>query len=372
MRSHVLTGTGRRFALSCKACAAALVVLGSTAASGTDLDEAFECVVMPYRVFDLSSGVSGRLDRVHVERADKVSEGQILAALESKVERANLEFARARARMKSELMLREASLVFDERSRARLDNLHARRVASEQEKDEAERAAELGHWQVALAKDNRHLAALEARRAEALLELRTVSSPFDGVVMERFKSPGEYVDEEPIVRVAQLGPLRVEVIVPIGRSREFRSGLDAWVYAETDPERPWRAAVTAVDAVGDPASGTFRARLELPNPGQQHLAGIRCTARLSNSSVVESIAVDPAPAARHVGDPPTRIWKCRCRPSHWLRRRPDSPKIRAARPFGSTNARRQAAQPARGCAARHISYRRIALQRSTSRPLRPT
>ena len=255
----------------------------SGAAHATEGNDDLECVVMPYRVLDLSSGVSGRLERVLVERAERVSAGQALADLESQVEHANLTMARARAGMNSEVQLRASGLDFDERRLARIDNLQAKKVISVQDQDEAARAAKLGQWQLAVAKDNLRLAALDTRRAEAALALRRVVSPFDGVVVERFKSPGEFVDKEAILRVAQLDPLRIEVIVPIARYHEFVVGETVTVYPETDPDRPWQAPVTAVDAVGDPASGTFRARLEYPNPGQHHLAGIKCMARLAGA-----------------------------------------------------------------------------------------
>ncbi len=275
--------------------AACLLALATRADTGADPDR-FECVVMPYRVLDLSSGVSGRLASVAVDRADRVSAGQVLAELESRVERANLALARARASMRSERNLRAAGHEFDQRREARLDSLHAVHAVSVQEKEDVERAARIGQWQVAVAEDNLRLAALEARRAEALLELRRVTAPFDGVVVERFKSPGEYVDEEAVLRIAQLDPLRVEVIVPIERYGEFAAGLVAQVYPETAADHPWRARVVAVDPVGDPASGTFRARLEVPNPDQSHLAGIKCQAALGAPPVapVEQIADAPA------------------------------------------------------------------------------
>ena len=150
-----------------------------------DNPEDFECVVMPLRVLDLSSGVSGRLERVLVERAERVVAGQQLADLESQVEHANLTLARARAAMTSEVQLRASGLDFDERQLARIDNLQAKKVISVQDQDEAARAAKLGQWQLAVAKDNLRLAKLDTGRAEAALALRRVVSPFDGVVVDR-------------------------------------------------------------------------------------------------------------------------------------------------------------------------------------------
>jgi len=282
---------------------AALALLAGALAAGIARGEdgSFECVVLPHSVLDLSSGVSGRLDLVHVDRAERITAGQPLAELESRVERATLKLASARAGMRSEVGLREARLEYDTRHHDRLENLAVNRVASVQEVDDAARDAELAAWQVRVAKDNLILAALEADRAAASLELRTVLSPFDGVVVERFKSPGEYVDEEPILRVARLDPLRVEVIIPIDQHPRFHPGLDVRVYPETHPDAPWIARVTAVDAVGDPASGTFRARLELPNPDGRLLAGIKCMASLDADPAAGNVDGVVASEALHDG-----------------------------------------------------------------------
>ena len=51
--------------------------------------------------------------------------------------------------------------------------------------------------------------------------MRTIRSPINGVVVERFMSPGEFPKQERILKLAQLHPLRVEAYVPIsmlGRS----------------------------------------------------------------------------------------------------------------------------------------------------------
>jgi RND family efflux transporter MFP subunit len=243
-------------------------------------EEDLECVMMPHSVLDLSSGVSGRLKSVAVDRADPVRAGEMLAELETEVERASRDLAAERAGMRSEVNLRAAGLDFDRRRHRRLDTLHASSVVSDQDRELAERDMTLSRWQLELARDKLRLADLELRRSEALLALRSVRSPFDGVVLERFKSPGEYVDEEPVLRVARMDPLRIEVIVPIALHTQARAAGSADVYSELDPDTPHRARMVAIDPMGDPASGTFRARLELPNPGNRLLAGVRCSARL--------------------------------------------------------------------------------------------
>ena len=63
------------------------------------------------------------------------------------------------------------------------------------------------------ARENQALAKLDLERAKAMLNQRTIKSPISGIVVERYISPGEFVASQPLLRVAQMDPLRVEVIV---------------------------------------------------------------------------------------------------------------------------------------------------------------
>jgi multidrug efflux pump subunit AcrA (membrane-fusion protein) len=96
-------------------------------------------------------------------------------------------------------------------------------------------------------------------------------------VVERLKSPGEFVEDKPILRIAQLDPLRVEVIVPVARFGTITTGMRAEVTPELSKRRKYIAQVTIVDKVVDAASGTFGVRLELPNPGNFIPGGLRCS-----------------------------------------------------------------------------------------------
>lgn len=94
--------------------------------------------------------------------------------------------------------------------------------------------------------------------------------------MERFKSVGEYIEDDPLMRVARLHPLNVEVILPV----EYMGQLEAGDRAEVTPVLPdypkQIATVILVDPVADAASGTFGARLTLPNPDLELPSGLRC------------------------------------------------------------------------------------------------
>ena len=72
------------------------------------------------------------------------------------------------------------------------------------------------------ARENRKRAEQELMRAIEVLNRLTIRSPIDGIVIERVASPGESISEEDeILKLAQIDPLNVELIVPAIESYNF-------------------------------------------------------------------------------------------------------------------------------------------------------
>lgn len=251
-----------------------LTILGWVNSSANS--SAFDCIVTPSKITDVTAATSGRLAQVYVDRSDDVQTGMVIAELDADVERAALAIAAARASMTAEIQLGKISYAFGKQRKERLESLNINKVASNQDLDDATRDAALAAWNLQQAKDLYELRKLEKVRAEAQLYQKTVTSPVTGVVLERFKNKGEYVEDQPIVRIAQLNPLHVETIVPISLFGKLIAGQIADVSLAIGNAKPLTATVTAVDRSGDPAAGTFGVRLELPNPDSKLPAGIKC------------------------------------------------------------------------------------------------
>ena len=133
------------------------------------------------------------------------------------------------------------------------------------------------------------LAKLELKKAQALLGRRTIKSPISGVVVERYVSIGEFVDSQPLLRVAQIDPLRVEVIVPSLMFGRIQPGTTATIIPELPEFGEHTATVTIVDRVIDSASNTFRVRLELPNPEDQVPSGLKCMVRFDVVDALDAV-----------------------------------------------------------------------------------
>jgi RND family efflux transporter MFP subunit len=237
----------------------------------------FECVIEPHQTVKLASPVVGVIARLDVDRGDIVRLGQIVGKLQDGVEAAALALARARATNEYVSKSIEARLQFLRSKHKRLSELYSKAVSSQASLEEADAEARVAEQQLKEAELNRDVTYLEIQHAEEILNQRTLRSPIDGVVVERLLVPGEYRNEQsPILTLAQIDPLRVEVFVPTTYYGQIRAGSKA----EVRPEQPvggiYSAIVTVVDRVLDAASGTFGVRLMLPNPDLLLPAGIAC------------------------------------------------------------------------------------------------
>ena len=262
---------------SCSWLVVCLVTAGFSLWGGVLHAQSFDCVIEPNAVVDVGSGVEGVLDKVLVEHGDLVRQGQPIAQLESSLQEVAVRIATIQSDNDSIIQTNQARVDFGTRRLARTKELFESEISSLSELDEAETSKLLAELDLEEAKKAKEVAQLDLERAQAELALRTIVSPISGVVMERFHSVGELVARTPIMKLAQVDPLRVEVFVPVSLVGNIQVGMMADVQTEVPvggTSRP--ATVTVVDQVADAASGTFGVRLSLPNPDNQLQAGLKC------------------------------------------------------------------------------------------------
>lgn len=272
---------------------AALVALSIGPASAAT---SVGCLIEPERVAEVGSPVVGVLESIAVDRGDSVSAGQVLAVLRGDVERANLQVAETRSRLDADVAASAAKLQLAQQRRARYEDLYAAKFISKQGLDEVVAEAEVAAQKLAQAKEQIKVWNKELAVAQAQVGQRTVRSPLGGVVVERYSNPGERVEEKPILKVALIDPLRVEVLLPASYYNSIGLGSTLTVIPELPNATAVPAKVTRVDKVLDAASNTFRVRLTLPNPGNKLPAGLRCKVDMGEGKDAKTAA--PAASAK--------------------------------------------------------------------------
>jgi RND family efflux transporter MFP subunit len=253
-----------------------------------------DCLLEPNRVIDVSSAIRGVLSEVSVDRGDLVEQGQIVARLDSRVEQAAMEFAQAKAKASAGIEADKLNAEFAGRRSERVGALYNKSAASGDQADESTTLARLRGLELAQARENQHLAQLEARQAEEILNQHVVRSPVRGVVVQRYLSPGESAEDRPIVRIAEIQTLRAETIIPVAQFGNVKIGQQAVIVPEAPLTGHYVGTVTVVDRVADAASGTFRARVALGNKDYALPSGLRCSVRFLQPG--QTVAADDIPA----------------------------------------------------------------------------
>ena len=234
------------------------------------------CVMKPYMEVSVGTPVEDIIQTVTVERGDWVTKGQPIVMLESSVEEATVALAKAKAEADATIKSTQAKVAFSTRKLERAMDLYKSNSIAKHEVDEAQTEKVLADMAYLEAAENKRIAELEWHRATASRNLHIIHSPLTGVVVERLLSPGELARQTPILKLAQINPLRVEVFAPLSWLGKLKTGMKAEVRPEGS-QTTYSAKITVVNRVVDSASGTFDVRLEMPNPNNVLPAGLACT-----------------------------------------------------------------------------------------------
>jgi RND family efflux transporter MFP subunit len=268
------------------------VLLSATfLAAGPVAANEYDCIIEARQMVDIRSPVEGLISNVAVERGEFVKRGQVVVTLDSGPERAALAVAKQKADSSGPLRSAEARLDLAVKKEKRAEDLARQNFISNNALEEARTERSLAESDLKIARENQKMAELEVARATEVLNMRTLRSPVNGVVVDRYLKTGEFATtsvKDPILKIAEIDPLNVEVILPASIYGQVQRGDRAEVLPET-PKQTFVARVAVVDRVINAASGTFGVRLELPNEKQLVPAGAKCK--------VKFLKAGPAPAA---------------------------------------------------------------------------
>jgi len=266
-----------------------LAVLGAfPAVQAAELD----CLVKPEMYVELSSPVESVLEEILVEIGDTVVRGQPLAQLEASVEKARVRLARLQAKSSSDIENGKEQLRYARQYYKRMQDLLTQNSVSQYETDKAETEVALAQIELNKAQEKRSIAQVNLELAQSQLALRTINSPIDGIVVDRYAMVGESVAGRTIMKLAKVDPLKVELIAPTEYFGLIQKGMEVEIYPEQPANQVFRATVTIVDQLIDPASGSFTVRMELPNPDDKLVGGVNCVAGFAFDT--------PQPAVRDV------------------------------------------------------------------------
>jgi RND family efflux transporter MFP subunit len=226
---------------------------------------------LPNQDVKVSSLVAGRIARLRAAEGDRVSAGQIIAEIEDRPYRDQLQQAEAAVEQA------KANLENAELSRTRNEDLFKRGIAARKDLEDARTQVSVQQATLRQAEAQLALAELQITRTE-------VHSPLNGTVVKRFASDGEQVDgtaAQPIAEVANLDRVELYGNVPAAYLGRIHVGETLPVTTDAAPGKTFDGRIVAVSSAVDPASNLGLVRIRLANPSGVFRLGMFLTAQLA-------------------------------------------------------------------------------------------
>jgi HlyD family secretion protein len=250
--------------------------------------------LMPQTRVGVLPKVGGTLSRVAVDLGDLVRAGQVVAALDRREIDAQVDAAVAAVNVaRAGLESAEASLANAALELDRARNLFERGALPKQRLDAADTGRRASAAQRDLAQAN--LAQVEAalRRARELQRDATLTSPIDGVVVERNYDAGSLVGpgDKPVVVVADLRVMKLQAGVSELEAGRLRVGMPVRVTAQARPGDVFEGRLAAIAPEVDARNRHFAIEVRVANPTGVLLSGMYGTAAIPLERVDDVVAV---------------------------------------------------------------------------------
>lgn len=240
--------------------------------------ETHDCLIEPAMVIAIGAPVEGVIEQIDAVRGTQVKKGDIIARLESAVERETLRIAEAEAASTYGIDLAQARVELAERQYERADKLVKRKAGTVADRDVAESELKAARVELLQAEERKVMSAMDRDRAQALLERRIIRAPIDGILLRRLIGPGEFAHSQAqIAQIASVTPLYVDVFLPTEFFNDIKVGQSAIVRPKEPIGGEYEATIQSIDQVFDAASDTFGVRLEMPNPEGILPGGVDCS-----------------------------------------------------------------------------------------------
>ena len=218
--------------------------------------------------------IAGRIARIGFRDGEAVQRGAVLVELDSAVQRAELQQARAK-------------LTLAKANSGRTEDLFARNFVSQSSRDNARAELDLARASLDL--------------AQARLDRTVIRAPFAGVVGIRSVSPGDFVqDGDALINLEDIATLKLDFRLPELYLDRVQQGQVLELATDVLPDEIFAARVDAIDPLVDAQGRAVRLRASLANPAGRLRPGVFVRVRLvlaerPNVLVVPEAALVAAP-----------------------------------------------------------------------------
>jgi RND family efflux transporter MFP subunit len=242
-------------------------------------------VVKPLEETKIFPRTSGYVRKWNVDIGDKVTQGQLLAEidtpeLDAQIAQARAQLAQAQASVKQAVAQRD----FAKSSSARYETLASQSLVSKAAVEQQQADAQTGEANVVAAQSN--VAAQEAnlRRLLDTKSFANVTAPFAGTITTRSIDRGTLVTDNgttPMYTLVATDPVRVYIDVPQSVAPSIKVGNEAKLMVREYGAREFAGKITRSSGALDPELHIMQTEIQVPNPDGALIPGMYVQAALT-------------------------------------------------------------------------------------------
>ena len=219
-------------------------------------------VIEASRKINITPDIGGKIANIHVEEGEKVTKGQVLAELDTRAIRLQVEQAQAG------LAVAEANYNDAKKNMDRMERLKKENAASEQQYEKIRLAYEAAEAQLKQAQAAVNL-------ANHNLDVSIMKAPFSGVVASKNAEVGDVINPmmggfsptSGVLTLMDFSSVKIDIDVSQEDIIRIKKGQTAHLRVTAFSDQDFRGKVSLVNITADPSTKKFKVEVTIDNPG---------------------------------------------------------------------------------------------------------
>ena len=219
-------------------------------------------LIEAWNKINITPDVGGKIAKIYVEEGDRVQKDQLLAELDTRAIRLQLEQAKAG------LAVAEANYRDAQRNMQRMERLKTENAVSEQQYEQLKLAFDAADAQLQQAR-----AALNL--ANHNLDVSIMKAPFSGVIASKNAEVGDVINplmggfspSSGVLTLMDFSRVKIEIEVSSQDIPRIKKGMAALMRVDAFPDRIFPGRVSVVNLTADPMTRKFGVQITANNPG---------------------------------------------------------------------------------------------------------
>jgi len=218
-------------------------------------------VIEAWKKINVTPDVGGKIAKIYVQEGDRVEEGELLAELDTKAIRLQLEAAKAG------LAVAEANYKDAQKNMERMERLKLEKAVSDQQYEKVRLAYEAAEAQLEQARSGLNL-------AQHSLDVSLMKAPFRGVVASRNAEVGDVINPmmgsfsstSGVLTLMDFSRIKIAIDVSQQDFVRIKKGQVAHLRVTALPDRVFEGYVSLVNLTADPLTKKFKVEITAENP----------------------------------------------------------------------------------------------------------